>query len=186
MARLSGSAYLAVALRLRSTAPQLNILMLNVFNYHQDPSSLYGFDRPAMTVDKGENHLGPVEIVRYLKGGKLHRENGPALIRMGPTRYVERWAQNGQLYRADGGPTVVQIATNGDGGNMFEWRDDYLISGRFAFGAREHDAYDFTATSHGGATITAIEWFRRGNWKGPDPIKIGDPAPKPWMDPHVR
>lgn len=63
-------------------------------------------DGPARceTWKKADNNE-PTIVERWIQCGKLHRENGPALIntRVG----IEEWYFKGLLHRSDGGPAIV-------------------------------------------------------------------------------
>ena len=69
----------------------------------------FGFLKTATAKETDEFFTGKVnlpDVTNYFKNGKLHREDGPAVIHNG----TKEWYQNGEKHRVDG-PAII---TNGE------------------------------------------------------------------------
>jgi hypothetical protein len=62
---------------------------MNLYKYHSHPGGLFGFNRPAMFDSvhmypnmgvEAEQEDVPGRKVEYYRGGKIHRDDGPAII----------------------------------------------------------------------------------------------------------
>jgi hypothetical protein len=149
--------------------------VINFYDFHDHPKTLYGWGAPAKVDHNSSNPSYGVHEVWY-RNGVQYREHGPVIVIREIDYYQEVWKENGLRHRPDG-PAVIERPWAKHRSIDYHWHIEGV-----------HVASAIASIVNDEVLPLRDVWIRREEWdryqsriKVPEP-KIDDPAPKSWID----